>query len=136
MKLSVEGSAVRATQVWETKEMICHHGGYIIYQGYLYGNHERGWSCLELATGRKMWFAEGVGKGSLCFADGMLYTYSEGGGRMGLVKAQPEGFEQTGGFRTQGRGPSWAYPVVVGGRLYLRYDDNLYCYDVRTSSSQ
>ena len=26
---------------------------------------------------------------------------------------------------------SFAHPVVTGGTLYLRYDDNLYAYDVR-----
>lgn len=131
VKLSVEGGVVRGQQVWETKEMISHHGGYLILNGYLYGNHLDGWNCLELATGRKVWGGRGVGKGSLCYADGMLYTFGEGGGRMGLVRATPEGFEQTGQLQVEGRGPSWAYPVVVGGRLYLRYSDNLYCFDVR-----
>jgi hypothetical protein len=36
-----------------------------------------------------------------------------------LLKKWPEG------------GPSWAHPVVIGGRLYLRYADNLYCFDVK-----
>jgi len=78
-----------------------------------------------------MWNARGVGKGSLCFADGMLYTFSERGGQVGLVQATPQGFQQTGQFAVSGQGQSWAYPVVIGGRLYLRYGDNLYCYDVR-----
>ena len=41
------------------------------------------------------------------------------------------GLRLKGRVRVQGRGPSWAHPVVGGGRLYLRYDDNLYCFDVR-----
>jgi outer membrane protein assembly factor BamB len=32
----------------------------------------------------------------------------------------------------RGEGPSWAYPVVCGGRLYVRYDNYLFCYDVRS----
>jgi hypothetical protein len=36
-----------------------------------------------------------------------------------------------GTFNVAGKGPSWAHPVVTGGRLYLRYDDNLYCFDVK-----
>jgi len=131
VRLSLDGDTVQATQVWETKDMICHHGGYIVHDGHIYGNHQRGWNCLDLATGEKKWGSKGVGKGSLCYADGMLYTFGENGGRMGLVRATPEGFEQTGEFRVEGRGPSWAYPVVVGGRLYLRYHDTLYCFDVR-----
>lgn len=131
VQLSVEGGAIRATQVWETKEMICHHGGYVIHEGHLYGNHLNGWNCLDLATGQKKWSGNGVGKGSICYADGMLYTYGESGGWMGLVRADPDRFEETGQFRVPGRGQSWAYPVVISGRLFLRYDDVLYCYDVR-----
>ena len=39
--------------------------------------------------------------------------------------------EMKGTFKVEGDGPSWAYPVVIGGRLYLRYDTNLYCFNVR-----
>jgi len=131
VRLQLVGGIVQAQQAWETKEMICHHGGYVIHDGYIYGNHLDGWSCIELSTGRLMWNARGVGKGSLCFADGMLYTFAERGGQIGLVQATPEGFHQTGQFSVAGEGPSWAYPVVIGGRLYLRFGDNLYCYDVR-----
>ncbi|NCO33130.1 MAG: hypothetical protein AUJ92_11135 [Armatimonadetes bacterium CG2_30_59_28] len=131
VRLQAVGGTVQAQPLWETKDMICHHGGYVIHDGYIYGNHLEGWSCLELGTGRVMWNARGVGKGSLCFADGMLYTFSERGGQVGLVQATPQGFQQTGQFAVSGQGQSWAYPVVIGGRLYLRYGDNLYCYDVR-----
>lgn len=131
VKLAVQGGGLLAPQAWDTKEMVCHHGGFIVHEGHIYGNNNNGWSCLELATGQKKWGGQGVGKGSLCFADGMLYTFGERGGRMGLVRADPAGFTQSGEFSVEGQGPSWAHPIVVGGRLYIRYHDNLYCFDVR-----
>ena len=30
-----------------------------------------------------------------------------------------------------GKGPFWAFPVVCGGRLYLRHGEFLYAYDIR-----
>ena len=42
-----------------------------------------------------------------------------------------DGAKVAGQVQVAGRGSSWAYPTVVGGRLYLRYDTNLYCYDVQ-----
>jgi outer membrane protein assembly factor BamB len=72
-----------------------------------------------------------VGKGSLCFADGMLYLFSESGGQAGLGTCSPSGLELKGKVKVEGKGPSWAHPVVINGRLYLRYDDNLYCFDVK-----
>ena len=130
MKLEAGGRQVLAQQAWTTKDMDCQHGGYVIHDGYIYGNHNNGWACLDLKTGRKMWEEGGVGKGSLCFADGMLYLFSESGGKAGLATCSPEGMQMKGEFSVQGSGPSWAHPVVIGGRLYLRYDTNLYCFDV------
>ena len=130
LKLSVSGNEVTAQEAWTTKDMVCHIGGYIIHQGYIYGNHNGEWVCLELETGTKMWNAKGVGKGSVCYADEMLYVFSENKGETGLATCSPEGMDMKGTFQVEGTDKSWAYPVVTGGRLYLRYADNLYCYNV------
>lgn len=128
MKLQPDGTAKEA---WTTKTMDCMSGGYVIDNGYVYGNHGVGWVCLDLKTGKKMWNERGVGKGSVCWADGMLYLFSENGGEAALATCSPEGFKITGKLRVAGNGESWAHPVVTGGRLYLRYGNNLYCFDVK-----
>ncbi len=128
MKLAPGG---KAEQAWTTQDMVCHHGGYVIEGGCIYGNHNNGWACLDLKTGEKKWFEQAVGKGSLCWADGMLYLFSEKAGLAALATCSPQGLEIKGRVQVAGTGTSWAHPVVIGGRLYLRYDTNLYCYDVR-----
>jgi len=133
IKLSVDGGAVSARQAWRTRALDNHHGGILLLDGHLYGTKvRRDWLCLELATGKVVHRAEGVGKGSLTYADGMLYTYSEKG-LVGLVKATPKEHKVISSFRVPkgGRGPAWAHPVVCNGRLYLRHGDFLYCYDIR-----
>jgi outer membrane protein assembly factor BamB len=134
LKLAGGRGRVSASPAWTTRDMVCHHGGYIVEDGYIYGNHGSGWVCLDLKTGRKMWEERAVGKGSICFADGMLYLFGESGGKAGLATCSPDGMEMRGTFSVEGSGPSWAHPVVIGGRLYLRYDSNLYCYNVRAES--
>lgn len=131
VKLSAAGKRITATEAWRTREMVCHHGGFVVLDGFIYGNHGSGWTCLDIKTGRKQWYEKGVGKGSLCYADGMLYLFGERRGRAGLAAFSQKGMKLAGTFSVAGKGPSWAHPVVTGGRLYLRYDDNLYCYDVR-----
>ena len=131
MKLKASGGKVSADEAWTTKEMVCHHGGYVIHEGHIYGNHSGGWSCLELKTGRQKWNETGVGKGSACWADGMLYLFGEKDGKVGLATCSPEGMAMKGTFSVAGSGPSWAHPVVIGGRLYIRYDSHLYCFDVK-----
>jgi len=125
------GGRVQADKVYTTRDMNCHHGGYIIHEGHVYGNHGGGWACLELKTGARKWYERAVGKGSVCWADGMLYLFSESKGRAALATCSPDGLEITGRVEVKGSGPSWAHPVVIGGRLYLRYDTHLYCFDVR-----
>jgi len=131
MKLKKQNNVVTADEVWKSKDMENHHGGFIIEKGYIYGNHKGGWACLDLKTGKKMWDEKAVGKGSICYADGMLYLFSESKGRAGLATLSPKGLELKGKMEVKGSGRSWAHPVVAGGRLYLRYDKNLYCFDVR-----
>jgi outer membrane protein assembly factor BamB len=131
MQLSAAGNKVAAQQAWTTSDMVCHHGGYIIDNGYIYGDNGGGVTCLELKAGKTMWKNRGVGKGSVLWADDMLYLFGEGGGKAGLATCSPEGMQMKGTFSVAGSGPSWAHPVVIGGRLYLRYDANLYCYDVK-----
>lgn len=131
LRLTANDGRVSAEQAWTTRDLESHHGGYIIHEGCIYGGHGGGWACLDLRTGERKWQAGGVGQGSLCWADGMLYLFSADGGQAGLATCSPAGLEIKGRVRVQGNGPSWAHPVVAGGRLYLRYDNNLYCFDVR-----
>jgi outer membrane protein assembly factor BamB len=131
VRLRASGSKLSAQEAWTTRDMNCHHGGYVIHEGYIYGNAGNGWACLDLKTGDQKWHERGVGKGSLCWADGMLYLFGESGGKVGLATCSPEGMEMRGQFSVEGNGPSWAHPVVAGGRLYVRYDTHLYCFDVR-----
>jgi hypothetical protein len=75
---------------------------------------------------------KGVGKGSLTYADGMLYTLSEDG-VMGLMRPGADGYELVSSFDIPkgGKGNSWAHPVVCAGRLYIRHGDFLYAYKIR-----
>jgi len=128
----VNGGAVTARQAWETKDMVCHHGGYVVVDGFIYGNHGGAYACLDLKTGEKKWTGKGPGKGSVIYADGMLYCLGENGS-VGLIEAKPDGYKQTGQFKLppEGQGQAWAHMAIANGRLYIRHGDMLYCYDIK-----
>jgi len=133
LNLTVNGRKASVAPVWTAKELDNHHGGVLLLDGYLYGSAMRGkWVCLDWNTGETVYEARGVGKGSLTYADGMLYVLSEKH-KVGLVPATPEGHNVVSKFELPegGEGNSWAHPVVCGGRLYIRHGDFLYAYDVR-----
>jgi hypothetical protein len=62
----------------------------------------------------------------------MLYTLSEDG-LVGLVEAKPNAHRMISHFRLpkMGKGPTWAHPVICGGRLHIRHGSVLYAYDIR-----
>jgi len=133
LKLTVAGEKCSAEKVWHTKALDNHHGGIVLVNGYLYGSAMGGpWICLDFKSGDMKYRERGVGKGSLTYADGMLYTLSEQGA-MGLVPATPERHQVVSRFRIPpgGGGEVWAHPVVCGGRLYIRHGDALFAFNIK-----
>jgi outer membrane protein assembly factor BamB len=136
LAMADDGRSVR--QLWEQPRQDPVHGQAVLVDGYVYAaSHQKAngkWSCVDVKTGRLAWEDAGVGKGgSVIFADGMLYCYSEDG-VMGLVRPSPEKCQVVSRFRvTEGDGPHWAHPVVANGRLYIRRGNVLMCYDVAAS---
>jgi outer membrane protein assembly factor BamB len=131
LALQAQNGEVRAQEVYFTRDMQNHHGGLVVVKGYLYGFHNAILTCLEFATGKVMWRNRSVGKGSVAYADGSLYLLSENN-VVGLAEATPAGYRETGRFRIADQGwPSWAHPVVSGGRLYIRDQGILTAYNIR-----
>lgn len=123
-----------ATEVYFTKDMMNHHGGVVLVGEYLYGfdDHSGNLNCMEFKTGKVVWSEKSVGKGSLTYADGHLYARSERG-PVALVEANPEKYIERGRFEQpdRSRARAWPYPVVANGRLYLRDQDVMLCYEIK-----
>jgi len=131
LDLSAQNGDVSARQVYFTREMQNHHGGVVLVNGFLYGFHNAILVCMEFATGKVQWRNRSIGKGTLTYADGHLYLLGEDN-VVGLAVASPVSYEEKGRFKIADQGlPSWAHPVVSGGRLYIRNQAILTAYDVR-----
>ncbi len=119
-----------AEEVFFDTKMANHHGGIVLVDGFLYGFGNGGLICMNFETGEITWQARSVSKGSLVYADGLLYCYGEKN-EMALVVANPKEYIEKGRFEVPiGDQPTWAHPVVANGRLYLRDMQYLTCYDV------
>ncbi len=134
-KITMADGKFSAEPVYDNKVMTNHHGGVVLVDKYLYGySDSKGWVCQDFQTGKLVWNEKGkLGKGSLVYADGMLYLRAEDGkGTVALIEATPDGYQEKGRFDQPLRSDknSWPHPVVIGGRLYLRDQDVLLCYDV------
>jgi len=134
LTLRAEGGTVSAQEAYFTRDLQNHHGGIVLVDGHLYGFNNSILTCLEFATGKMRWRHRSVGKGAVTYADGHLYILGENN-VVGLVEASPAAYVEKGRFEIRDQGlPSWAHPVVSGGRLYLRNQGTLVTYNIRSAS--
>ena len=142
LRLQVSDDECSVETQWHNKTLDNKQGGIVLLDGRLYGYAEtqvrKGpWMCIDFESGETIFQSAPVKSsykyknGCLTYADGMFYLYSDNG-NMALVKPTDTGFELTGKLKIEdpGERPTWAHPVVFGGRLYVRYGDKLGVYDV------
>lgn len=113
-----------------------HHGGLVMLGDYIYGGHGHNDGlpfCLAWKTGKMVWGPErgpGEKSAAVLYADGMLYFRYETG-EMALIEATPNGYNPKGSFRPDLTKPGWQHPVIYHGRLYLRGNNQILCYDIK-----
>jgi outer membrane protein assembly factor BamB len=133
LKLTATGENVKAEEVYNVKNLAVHHGGVVRVGDAVYGTTDGGLVCIDFKSGESKWQNRCVGKGSIAAADGCLYVRSEKG-PIALVEASPKEYKELGRFDQPDRSKqnAWPHPVIAGGRLYLRDQGILLCYDVKS----
>jgi len=130
LKVRQTGGKWTFEEAWTTRDFACHPGNYVVANGCVYGKGKGALVCADLKTGATKWQERG-GAGQVTWADSMLYSLADSGGKLTLFDPAAEGNHVKGSIQVAGTGNSWSHPVVINGRLYVRYDTNLYCYDVK-----
>jgi outer membrane protein assembly factor BamB len=140
-----EAGGFRAEVVYANREMVNHHGGVVLVDDRLYGySDNRGWLCQDFETGKTLWAEkEKLGKGCVTAADGRLYVLVERGGVVGLLEPSPAGYREHGRFtlpklsaNRRARGGVWTHPVIADGKLFLRDQELLFCFDVKADGGK
>ncbi|MEO1526477.1 MAG: PQQ-binding-like beta-propeller repeat protein [Planctomycetota bacterium] len=130
-KIEKANGSWNAEEVYANTSIANHHGGVVLFDGHIYGSTGGTFRCLELESGDLAFNERSAGKGATLFADGHFYLRSENG-PVALIKATPTGLVETGRFEQpeRSRAKAWAHPVIANGKLYLRDQDVLLCYDI------
>ena len=135
--LKLDGKSAEEVYFLKPKTLQNHHGGMVLVDGHIYCAHKHNGGdpiCVEVETGEVKWGPEkGVGHGSaaVSYIDGhLIYRYQSG--HVALVKATPEGYQLKGSFMpAHQEKESWAHPVISDGKLYLREQNHLMCYELQ-----
>jgi len=74
-----------------------------------------------------------------CAAD-HLFCYDENTGTLACVKVSTKGWEETGRLELPEKSSIktrdnkfWTHPVIANGKLYLRHQDLLFCFELKDS---
>jgi len=137
VRLTAAGGGVKAEEAYFDPGLPSAIGGEVLVGDYLYGTGQTTLMAVEFRTGKVAWSDRSVAPASVCYADGMLYLHGEGG-EVALVEATPEAYRERGRFAPPNQPKhgnpmekSWVYPVIAGGRLYIRDLDTMWVYDVK-----
>ncbi len=142
-KLVKLSDANEASDVYVNQVMKNHHGGVLRLGDKLYGYSDGGgWMCQDFATGDVVWKErKAFGKGCLTCADGRLYLVDERRGDVVLIDASAKGWNERGRFtidpQTEQRSPKgkvWTHPTIANGKLYLRDQEIVLCYDISAAN--
>ncbi|MFO0800836.1 MAG: PQQ-binding-like beta-propeller repeat protein [Gemmataceae bacterium] len=135
---------VKVLKTYEKPELNNHHGGMILLGKHVYFGHDQNRgipACVDITTGEIAYKDEKMPPGTngsvaITFADGRLY-YRFQNHVLALVEPDPAGFKMVSSFRLPepSNKESWAHPVVANGRLYIRDQDKLHCFNVKASTN-
>jgi outer membrane protein assembly factor BamB len=132
IKFVLSDDGTKITELYHNARCDGLFGGFIKTGDYLYtSSYERRHFCaVDCSTGN---IADSLkfDRGSIIFADGMLYLYNEKG-QVALVKPDGPKMEIVSSFRmTKGSKAHFAHPVICNGILYIRHGKSLIAYDIK-----
>lgn len=131
LELSADGSSIK--EIWRNPDIKNVFGGFVKINDHLFTpDRNQRIKCLDTKTGLVVDSVK-VNKGSLIYADGMLFCYSDNGD-VNLIKLTGTRMELTGKFKcTKGTKEHFAHPVISKGILYIRHGKTLLAYNIKQS---
>ncbi|KAA5544376.1 PQQ-binding-like beta-propeller repeat protein [Roseiconus nitratireducens] len=144
LELTGSSGAIVAESIYalNTKTMGNHHGGVVLVNGVIYGFTKQSggnWMAQDFKSGETLWMERSRPNrsGSICYADGRLYCYSDKDGTVTLVTPDRSGWVTNGTLTLPSQteiprksGAIWTHPVVANGTLIVRDQDLMFAYDI------
>jgi outer membrane protein assembly factor BamB len=131
LKIDKTKEAWQPSLVYKNKRMRNHISTSVFLKGCIYGFDDKRLKCMDFRTGEVLWEQEGFDKGSVLAFDERLIIYGANG-LLALAAANPKEYVEKASFQFSKQGKScWSAPVLANGRLYVRDQERLVCFDVR-----
>jgi outer membrane protein assembly factor BamB len=124
-----------ASRQWERKDVQSRFQPAILDRDALYVSSEGKMMCLSWPDGKPLWTDEdnklklGIGGSFVRLPGDRIISLGERG-RLTLARATPEKLEVISTADALDGAEIWTMPLVYGGRLYLKGEQELVCYDI------
>jgi outer membrane protein assembly factor BamB len=122
------GEVLSARKVWENNSMRNKFNSSVVYEGNVYGLDEGILTCVDLKSGERRWKGGRYGYGQVILASGHLIVITDLGDLV-LAKATPDKHTELARFSAI-EGKTWNYPAIAEGRLLVRNQTQMACFDV------
>lgn len=147
LKVTHEAEGFRVEEKYRTVEGSQIHPAIAIGE-YLYINHGEnathskarrkfaGLACVDPETGKVLWNTGAdpfLGRGATLYVEGKLIAQDAEDGMVYLIDPSPTGYKQISGFKATDakQKKAWAPLTIADGRMILRDQDELACFDLR-----
>lgn len=134
LKIVPAKGGFEAKKVYSGKQMSSHFASPVRRGEYLFGIDDSRLACLNLRTGKVLWTRPGCNKGSLLRVNDSLLVLGEDG-KLWLLDAIPEKPTPKAESRPFRGGRCWTMPVLAAGKLFLRNERQMKCYDMTKAES-
>lgn len=135
---AIKAAEKSADILWKNNNIEAHHTDPYILDGYIYdysgmsAMNNGKFKCLDLLTGEEKWSTTEFGSGQFIYVKPYFLSLDIRG-NLYLFKADPSGHKLISSLSKIIKTDSaraWSKPVIARGKLYLRYANQLYCYDI------
>ena len=128
IRISKDESGWSGEEEWTSRFLKPDFSDFVIHDGYIYGFDMTTFTCVDLATGERVWKRGRYGAGQVLFLkrSNTLLIVSEKG-EVVLLKPDPSGHQEIAKIDAID-GKTWNHPVVIGDRLYVRNAQEAACY--------
>jgi outer membrane protein assembly factor BamB len=128
VEVSASGDGLAARKIWENSSMKNKFNSSVLYQGNVYGLDEGILTCVDVKTGERRWKGGRYGYGQVILANGHLIVITDTG-ELVLVKASADKHTEVARFAAI-EGKTWNYPAIADGRLLVRNQTQMACFDL------
>jgi outer membrane protein assembly factor BamB len=117
--------------LWTTPKLKSKFANPVAYKGHIYGLDESAGSltCLDAANGKVCWKDGRYGNGQILLVGDLILIESETG-KLVLVEANPEHWNEVASFQALEGRKNWNYLTVAHGRAYLRNHEMMACFEL------